>query len=120
MLADDPPLLLWVVCGPRPADCLCRSVDEAAGWLAQHALLVLQWPAGQSPPGEEAPAASVWAQRVAAAVALSDVAAQVAGDDPADREAAILGGLLYYADDWLRRRRAPGLSRQIGGAGNRG
>ena len=51
--------------------------------------------------GEEALAAEVWAQRVAAAVTLSDVAAQLAGDDPADREAAILGGLLYDADDWL-------------------
>ena len=38
---------------------------------------------------------------VAAAVSLSDVAARLAAADQAARDEAILGGLLYYAGDWL-------------------
>ena len=46
LLADDPPLLVWAVCRAGQADFSCRSVGDAAGWLAEHALEVLQWPAG--------------------------------------------------------------------------
>ncbi len=100
LLCGDPPLLVWAVC---QADAPCRSVDEVAGWLAQHALEALQWPAGHDASCEDVPApgADVWAQRVAAAVSLSDLAAQVAVADQANRDEAILGGLLYYAGDWL-------------------
>ena len=38
---------------------------------------------------------------MAAAVTLSDLAAQLAAENQADRDEAVLGGLLYYADDWL-------------------
>jgi hypothetical protein len=109
VLADDPPLLAWAVCRAGQADCPCRSVGEAAGWLAQNALAALQWPVGQeAAAGAKALGPEAWAQRAAAAVTLSDVAAQLAGDDPAQREAAILGGLLYCAEDWLGGWATPG------------
>ncbi|MGO8688020.1 MAG: sensor histidine kinase [Thermoguttaceae bacterium] len=101
VLADDPPLLVWSVCRAGQADFSCRNVGDAAGWLAEHALAALQWPAEHDAPGEEGLAPEVWPQRVAAAVTLSDLAAQLAAENQADRDEAVLGGLLYYADDWL-------------------
>ena len=101
VLADDPPLLAWSVCRAGQADFSCRSMGDAAGWLAEHALAALQWPAEHDAPGAEGLATEVWAQRVAAAVTLADLAAQLAAENQADRDEAVLGGLLYYAEDWL-------------------
>ncbi len=102
LLARDPPLLLWAVCqAHRQADFLAASVAEVAGWLAQHAFDVLRWPAAQEAAGEEPLAAEVWVPRVAAAVTLAELAGRLAGQRQADCDAAVLGGLLYYAGDWL-------------------
>ncbi len=101
LLAGDPPLLLWVVCRAGQADFSCGSVADAARWLAEHALDALQWPGAQDAPSEQSAGADVWPQRVAAAVALSDLAARLAVGSQADRDRAILGGLLYGAGEWL-------------------
>jgi nitrogen-specific signal transduction histidine kinase len=102
LLARDPPLLLWAMCqAHRQADFPAAGVAEVAGWLAQHALDVLQWPAAQDDVGEEALAAEVWVPRVAAAVTLAELAGRLAGPRQADYDAAVLDGLLYYAGDWL-------------------
>ena len=45
LLAADPPLLVWAVLA-RPIPPAAASTN-VAGWLAQHALEVLQWPAGR-------------------------------------------------------------------------
>ena len=60
VLADDPPLLVWSVCRAGQADFSCRNVGDAAGWLAEHALAALQWPAEHDAPGEEGLAPEVW------------------------------------------------------------
>ena len=104
-LADDPPLVLWAVCvagredGLRP-----RCVDDVARWLAQHALEVLRWQGDEDADAESVSAAESesYADRVCGAVALAELAAQLAGaKEPAAAEAAFLLGLLHDAADWL-------------------
>ena len=55
VLADDPPLLVWSVCRAGQADFSCRNVGDAAGWLAEHALAALQWPAEHDAAGRGGP-----------------------------------------------------------------
>ena len=103
-LRSDPPLLIWTVHHLRrrgiwPAD----SVENVARWLADHALEVLHWPSPADASFAHVQAsADVWAGRVAAAVELAELAAQLAGENRADRDAAFYGGLLHYAADWLQ------------------
>ena len=81
----------------------CTPSEDAARWLAEHAPEILRWPSADDAAFRHVQAtADVWAGRVAAAVELAELAAQFAGENQADRDAAYCGGLLYYADDWLK------------------
>jgi len=104
-LADDPPLVLWTVCVAGREDGLQpRCVDDVARWLAQHALEVLKWQGDEDADAESVSAAESesYADRVCNAVALAELAAQLAGaKEPSAAEAAFLLGLLHDAEDWL-------------------
>jgi signal transduction histidine kinase len=133
LLRDDPPLLLWTVCraGQQPPTSLAastaaggsrrfdapppaaplRSVAEAAHWLAQHALEVLQWPEGQYAAGEGRQPREVCADRVAAAVAAAALAVHLAaGRNQDERDQAELSGLLHQAQQWFEGCEARGTS----------
>lgn len=105
VLADDPPLALWTACvAAGQADFRPGSLEDLTGWLAEHALEVLQWEGARFPPQEAIVALQpdVYADRVAAAVELADLAAQLAaGQGPPHVESAFLLGLLGDAEDWL-------------------
>ena len=87
----------------RRGDGAVDSVQNVAQWLVDHAIDVLHWPSADDASFRRVQAtADVWSGRVAAAVELAEMAAELAGEGQADREAAFCGGLLYYAADWLR------------------
>ena len=104
-LAGDPPLVLWTVCvAQREEGFRAVSLEDVAGWLALHALEVLQWDAGH-----DAQADAAWAsrsescaERVSIAVQVADLAAGLAAEEePSAAESARLLGLLHRAGDWL-------------------
>ncbi len=104
LLADDPPLALWVVCVAAEEDGLRpRSLDEVATWFAERALAALQWEPGGEVQSESISAAEsqTYGDRVRAAVQLSDLAAQLAAEHgQAAAEEAFLLGLLSDAAGW--------------------
>jgi hypothetical protein len=103
-MAVDPPLVLWAVCraslddAPRP-----RSVRDAARWLLQQSVEVLQWGeghAGQNGPLAERPA-EPFADRVAGCLETAELAALLAADGGQEAaEEAHLLGLLHQAHQW--------------------
>lgn len=104
ILVMDPPLALWAACaadraGAEPPD----SLDGLAAWLAEHALEVLQWQAGQFTEfSADAPWIEDCADRVAIAVEVAELAAALGagqGHDVAS-QAALLG-LLHDAVGWI-------------------
>jgi hypothetical protein len=84
-LARDPPLVVWAVCLAAQRDGLrVRTVAQLAQWLAPRAIEVLQWEPQEEAAPEAADHARVegFADRVAAALALADLAAQLAQEPP--------------------------------------
>jgi signal transduction histidine kinase len=104
-LAQDPPLVLWTVCvAGRGDDSQPRCVADVARWLADHALEVLQWETGRDAEAESVRTAESesYADRVGDAVAVAELAAQLAGEkEPAAAEPAFLLGLVHDAGGWL-------------------
>ena len=104
-LAGDPPLVLWVACAAdRNDDSAPRSLDDAARWLVEHGVVSCQWIPGEPSEAKSLSAAELetYGDRVAAAVRLADLAAQLAaaqGQTAAD--GAFLLGLLNDAPSWL-------------------
>ena len=106
-VAGDPLLGLWTACVANRAgdDFRPASVGDLAGWLAAHAHEFLRWqPPEQAMAGLPASDADAWAECVAGAVQVADVAAQLAatrGEAVAQR--SYLLGLLHDAGAWLNR-----------------
>jgi signal transduction histidine kinase len=102
-LAADPPLLAWTVSAAwRDAAHRLDSLPQAAQWLAENAVSVLQWAAGRHEGPLEAAAVEAHADRVAAAIVLAELAAALAppGDEETPSRARFLG-LLAGARGWL-------------------
>ncbi len=103
-LADDPPLVLWTICvAAREDGFQPRCLDEVAAWLAEHAHEVLDWQAdgGAQPPTAWASQAQPCADRVATAVRVACLAAELAGEEPPAAASVFLLGLLHDAEGWL-------------------
>ncbi len=102
VLSADPPLLLWTVCLANRRDGLRpESVEEVAGWLADHALDVLRWDSERTDTSDESDTsdAELYADCVAKSLQLADLAAHLAAEaGHAASEAAYLLGLLHYAN----------------------
>jgi len=100
-LAVDPPLTLWTVCRAARNGLQPRCVEEAARWLARHALRSLQWDdqLGESLP--PAAKAEQYAERITAALRIADLARRLAGEDRQAADEAYLLGLLHEAERWL-------------------
>ncbi len=103
LMAIDPALVLWTVCragrwGASPPQC----VVEVAHWLGQHAADVLQWSETELENGPEAAKLPArWRDLTVDAVAVANLAADMAEDDTAAAH-AFLFGLLHNAVEWLR------------------
>jgi len=104
-LTADPPLVLWAVCqAGRRDEFQPRSVGEAARWLGEHALDVLQWDAERDGPfdASEEPRAEQYADLVAARLEVADMAALLAASDgQSATEQAYLAGLVHDPLQWL-------------------
>ena len=117
VLRENPPLLVWTICRagrrvefcqardiPQDSDAAApfRSVAEVACWLGEHAVEVLQWPAGEYSHWNRDETVEVCVQRVIAAVAAADSARQQSfGQTQAEQDWAELCGLLHGAEAWL-------------------
>ncbi len=104
-LTNDPPLVLWLTC-VTGADATSQpnSVHDVARWLSRHMLDALRWAPGDAFDVEPGTATNseALAARVAAALELADLAAQLAAEKgEAEAERAFLCGLLYGADQWM-------------------
>ncbi len=101
LLAQDPPLLFWVICRCAASEGeSSRTVDDAGEWLAHQALKALH--CGGPPSADDNLAdEETWAQRVEMALQRSDLAAHLAAQENVAlvREVRLLG-LLYDAPDW--------------------
>ena len=102
LLAQDPPLLLWVICrcatndGDSP-----RTIDAAAEWLAHQGLKPLRY--GEPPSAADHLAdEETWGRRVEIALQRSDLAAHLAAQENVAlvREVRLLG-LLHDAVEWF-------------------
>ena len=102
-LALDPPLLLWTICLAARHNQRPRCVHEASAWLAGRALTMLEWDGAEGArfDAPDAVRAEEYADRVAAAVELGELSAELAGDaDAGIADEARLLGLLHLADQW--------------------
>jgi hypothetical protein len=104
-LSSDPPLLLWTVCVAARHDGLePASVHDVAQWLSQRGLDVLQWePISDIQPQQaDAAQAEAFADCVADAAAVADLARQLAAPEvEAAVRRAFLLGLLHDSKRWL-------------------
>jgi hypothetical protein len=103
LMAVDPPLVLWAVCrAERWKATAPKCVVEVAQWFEQNSLQVLQW-VPEEDSGEPAPTKSRgrWRDLTVDAVAVANLAGDLAEDDTA-AASAFLFGLVHNAVDWLR------------------
>ncbi len=110
VLGIDPPMLIWTAVTAARDEFHPSSVSELAGWLAQRALAVLQWPPESQDlprPAEEGTPRLV--DLVRESLSLGAVAAELASaGSAAQRESATLAGLLHNAPAWFARSDAEG------------
>jgi len=103
ILQGDPPLALWLALkADRPVSAPLKSLADLAALIAEHGLSWLQWDAEPAAAQIDAAQNEQFAARVAVAVVVSEVAADLAavhGED-ASRQARLLG-LLQDPAQWL-------------------
>jgi len=99
-LCGDPPLLLWVICTAGCRDDLRPdSVEATVEWLADHLLEVLRWEDAGTPPAVDP---KLIGDRVAAPLAVADLAARLAAEESQQAaDTAFFLGLLHEPDRWL-------------------
>jgi signal transduction histidine kinase len=103
VLGGDPPAVLWAAVvavrgGPR-----LSTVSDLAGWLAHHALAVLQWPSGSREfPQPSEKKRQRWVALVRESVSLGLLAAELeSAGSSLQRQSGGLAGLLHNAPRWV-------------------
>ena len=101
-LSEDPVLLLWTVCVARRHEGFHpQTVADVSDWLAGHIYDVLSWPVDE-PIIEFSSSRQAWAERVAKAYQVAELAARLAAENgTAAVDKARFRGLLCDAGDWL-------------------